>query len=280
MVKDAQVPEVFNQEEFDHVFLQGLLATNLGFHVARNVAFRRMFRYLNRRILIPSPSLIRRQLLACYIEVVTEIKADIPHEVKVSIAADAWTSPNKLAFLAVLAYYITDNWELKEVLIGFEQIKGAHTGENLAQIIEAVFKRYEFANQLLGFTSDNASNNTTLSNALTSALRCLSIEWDCELYHILYMAHVIQLILGAFMKELKIKIKDEKIPSDFKDTYINKVKELEKGFYKTVEKVRASFICLFISIAVNIHHAGPYTLRWPLYTPLVHTYYTGTDRCR
>jgi len=51
------------------------------------------------------------------------------------------------------------------------------------------------------------------------------------------MAHVIQLILGAFMKELRIKIKDEKMPAGFKDTYINKVMGLEKGFGKTVEKV-------------------------------------------
>src|SRR5260221_9424013 len=42
------------------------------------------------------------------------------------------------------------------------------------------------------------------------------------------MAHVIQLFLGAFMKELRIKIKDEKMPAGFKDTYINKVMGLEK----------------------------------------------------
>ena len=235
--KDASVPEIFNQEEFDGVFLQGLLAVNLGFNVANNVAFWRMFRYLNRKILIPSPSLIRRNLLVGYKAVVSAIIADIPAGVKVSIAADAWTSPNKLAFLAVLGYYVTDDWELKEVLLGFEQIKGAHTGMNLAMIIEEVLNRYQIADRLLGFTSDNASNNTTLSKALTSALECLSIHWDCESYHIPCMAHVIQLILGAFMKELRIKIKDEKMPAGFKDTYINKVMGLEKGFGKTVEKV-------------------------------------------
>jgi hypothetical protein len=240
------------------------LAANLGFTIARSVAFRRMFRFLNGRILIPSLSSIHHRLLTCYVERVLAIIADIPREVKISIAADAWTSPDKLAFLAVVACYITDDWELQEVLIGFEQIKGTHTSENVAWIIEAVLKRYDLADQLLGFTFDNASNNTMLSNALTSPLCYLSIEWDCESNHIPCMAHVIQLILGEYMKELKIKIMDDKIPAGFKDTYIKKVKGREKGFYKTVEKVRAFFIFC------GPPCADQYTLHWSIYTPLGH----------
>jgi hypothetical protein len=209
----------------------------VGFNVANNVVFRKMFRYLNRKIFIPSPNLIPWNLLVGYKAVVSTIIADNPTGVKVSIAADAWTFPSKLAFIAVLGYYVTNEWELKKVFMGFEQIKGAHTSTNLATIIEEVLNRYQIAHRLLGFTSDNASNNTTLSNALTSALECLSIQWDCELYHILCMARVIQLIFGAFMKELRIKIKNKKMPLGFKDTYINKVRGLQKWFCKTVEKV-------------------------------------------
>jgi hypothetical protein len=214
--------------------------------MARNVAtdLRRMFPYLNRKILIPIASSIHRKLLTCYMKVISTIKANIPWPVKVSIPADAWTFPNKLWFLAVLVYYITDKYELKRVLIGFEQIKEAHAGKNLAhwQIIEADTKRYDFTEQLLGFTSHNGNNNTTLSNTLISALRFLSIEWNCESNHIPCIAHISQLILGAFMKELEIMINGEKMPSCVKDTSIDKVKAQEEGFYKTVEKVRVSFL--------------------------------------
>jgi hypothetical protein len=214
-----------------------MLATNMGFNAANNVAFRKAFRYLRRDVRIPSPGSLRIRLLNRCQETEENIMANIPPNAKVSIAVDAWTSPNKLAFLGVVMYYITDTWELKEVLIGFEEIHGSHTGANMAGIIERILRRYKIEDWLLGFTTDSASNNKTLSKTLAEALGMLSIDWEPEKYHIPCMAHVVQLILGAFMKELKIKVKEEKMPSGFKDTYIDKIRNMDRGFYKTVEKV-------------------------------------------
>ena len=57
------------------------------------------------------------------------------------VAADTWTSPNKLAFLAIVAYWISDSWQIEEVLIGFEEVRGCHTGANIAGIIKDVLAR-------------------------------------------------------------------------------------------------------------------------------------------
>jgi len=51
------------------------------------------------------------------------------------------------------------------------------------------------------------------------------------------MAHVVQLILGAFMSSMKVKSRDGHIPAGFKAGYIEKVMRLDNGFDKTVEKV-------------------------------------------
>ena len=51
------------------------------------------------------------------------------------------------------------------------------------------------------------------------------------------MAHVVQLILAAFMSSIKVKSRDGHMPSGFKADYIEKVMRLENGFHKTVEKV-------------------------------------------
>ena len=214
-----------------------MLATNLSFHCTNNIAFRRVLRYLKRDIIIPALTTLRKKLQVLCKETEDKIVTSIPHGVKVSIAADAWTSPNKLAFLGVLGYWINDNWELEEVLLGFEEIHGSHTGENMASIIVEVLKRYGIEAQLLGFTSDGASNNGTLAKALRSELGQLSINWECEQNHIQCMAHVVQLILSTFMKDLKIKVKDEKMPAEFKEKYIEKVQNMDRGFFKTVEKV-------------------------------------------
>ena len=214
-----------------------MLATNLSFHSTNNIAFRRVLRYLKHDIIIPAPTTLRKKLKVLCKETEDKIVKTIPSGVKVSIAADAWTSPNKLAFLGVLGYWINDDWELEEVLLGFEEIHGSHTGENMATIIVEVLERYGIEGQLLGFTSDSASNNGTLTKALKSELGQLSINWECEHNHIQCMAHVVQLILSTFMKELRIKVKDEKMPAVFKEKYIEKVQNMDRGFFKTVEKV-------------------------------------------
>jgi len=51
------------------------------------------------------------------------------------------------------------------------------------------------------------------------------------------MAHVVHLILGAFMSLIKVKLRDGHMPSGFKAGYIEKVMRLDNGFHKTVEKV-------------------------------------------
>jgi len=240
LITDATLPDGYDQAQFDHFFLEALLATNMSFNSVNNAAFRRVFKYLKRDSMLPSPTTTRNRLQSLYGEIVEKIRNEIPSGVKISIAVDTWTSPNNIAFLALAGYWITDDWDLREVLLGFEQIHGAHTGENLAELVGDVLKRYGIESQLLGFTSDSASNNGTLAAALSNALDQLSVDWNCDHNHIPCMAHVVQLILGAFMDHLKIKSKGESMPSNFKESYVGKVASMEAGFFKTVEKVSSS----------------------------------------
>jgi len=73
---------------------------------------------------------------------VDDIRTCLPAAGKISLAADTWTSPNKLAFLPIVAYWISDSWQMEEVLIGFQEIRGSHTGANMAGIINDVLARY------------------------------------------------------------------------------------------------------------------------------------------
>jgi len=126
---------------------------------------------------------------------------------------------------------------MEEVLIGFEEIRGSHTGANMAGIINNVIARYGIQDRILGFTTNRASNNQMLTEALHNAWSLLSVEW-CQLEnHIPCMAHGVQLILGAFMSSIKVKSRDGHMPSGFRAGYIKKVMRWDHGFHKTVEKV-------------------------------------------
>ena len=48
--------------------------------------------------------------------------------VKISLTLDYQTSPNNLSFMAVMGYYIDQDWKYKEALLDFEPLIGAHTG--------------------------------------------------------------------------------------------------------------------------------------------------------
>ena len=234
---DLETPMEFKQHIFEEYFLKAFLATNLAFNCSNNLAFRRAFKYSRPGIEIPSPTTLIRHLKRLGNSTVDEIRTGLPVDGRISLAADAWTSPNKLAFLAIVAYWVSDNWQMEEVLIGFEEIKGSHTGANMAGIINKVLAEYGIQDRILGFTTDGASNNKILTQALNNPLGSLSIEWSPIENHIPCMAYVVQLILGAFMSSIKVKSKDGHMPSGFKADYIDKVMRLDNGFHNTIEKV-------------------------------------------
>src|SRR5207302_7667732 len=103
-------------------------------------------------------------------------------------------------------------WQMEEVLIGFEEINGSHTGASMAGIINKVLAEYGIQERILGFTTDSASKNKTLTQALNNALGSLSIEWSPIENHIPCIAHIVQLILGAFMSSFMVKSKDGHMP--------------------------------------------------------------------
>jgi len=65
---------------------------------------------------------------------------------------------------------------MEDVLIGFEEIRGSHMGANMAGIINDVLARYGIQDRLLCFTTDSASSNRTLTEALNNAWSLLSVE--------------------------------------------------------------------------------------------------------
>ena len=55
--------------------------------------------------------------------------------VKISLALDYWMSPNNLLFMAMMGYYINQDWKYKKALLGFKSLTGAYTGKHLATVL-------------------------------------------------------------------------------------------------------------------------------------------------
>jgi len=132
---DLATPAGFNQHEFEEYFLKVFLATNLAFNCSNNLAFRRVFKYIRPGVEIVCPMTLTRHLKRLGKSTVDDIRRYIPAAGKISLATVTWTSPNKLVFLAIVAYWISDSWQMEQVLIGFEDIRGSHTGANMAGML-------------------------------------------------------------------------------------------------------------------------------------------------
>ncbi|KAF8980063.1 hypothetical protein BDQ17DRAFT_1264096, partial [Cyathus striatus] len=51
-------------------------------------------------------------------------------------------SSNQIAFLAIVAHYVTNDGRPEELLIDFQEMLGKHTGENMASVIWKTLQIY------------------------------------------------------------------------------------------------------------------------------------------
>jgi hypothetical protein len=86
------------------------------------------------------------------------VKATFSTVPKVSLTADGWTGPSQKDFLGVTAHWIDDKWMQRELVIGFEPMNGAHTGENLAEALINIVERFNIGEKIHSITTDNALN--------------------------------------------------------------------------------------------------------------------------
>jgi hypothetical protein len=93
---------------------------------------------------------------------------------------------------------------LREALLAFEKVSGAHTGENLGQILFDILSHYGIGHKIFCCTTDSASNNKTMLESLGVLLHTYNeVSWDEATYHIACINHVLNLSVQDFMKTLK-----------------------------------------------------------------------------
>jgi len=102
-------PAGFNQHDFEEYFPKVFLATNLAFNCSNNLAFHRVFRYIRPGVKISNPTTLTGHLKRLGKFTVNDIRTCLPAAGKNSLAADTWTSQNKPAFWAIVAYWISDS---------------------------------------------------------------------------------------------------------------------------------------------------------------------------
>jgi hypothetical protein len=179
-----------------------VIAGNLPFNLVDSDEFKDYVSYLHPGVNPPNRQRLRVLLDTHYEEAEKSLFPGLGSTTKVSLALDGWSSTNGHSFLGLTCYYISDDWKLKEVLLGFEEVDGSHTGWNLAQIVEKILLKHNLTHRLLAITADNASNNATLRRSLQEALQSKSVNWNAEAMSVNCLAHVLNLSAKSLLQKL------------------------------------------------------------------------------
>ena len=73
--------------------------------------------------------------------------------------------------IAIVAYWTSEDYEVKTALLVIREVHGEHTGENIANVVYPVLKEYNIHDRFRYFVGDNATNNDTSVEWLNQLLR-------------------------------------------------------------------------------------------------------------
>ena len=140
---------------------------------------------------------------------------DLSDQKKIFLVVNTWINPNHIDFLNVKTYYICVNWQIQKRLIGFEHIQKKHTDANFANIVLKILQNFNIQNRLLTIITDNAAINHTMRTNLKDGLNNIKIDWNAVTNTIPCLAHIIQLVVKAFLTELNMKKSNAALKKNF-----------------------------------------------------------------
>ena len=122
-----------------------------------------------------------------------------------STTTDIWTADHlRVGFMAITIHYIDVDWNMKTLLICFEEINVPHSGANIALVYKKAVEEFGIQNNILSCTLDNASNNTNFVSVIKTDIDTkLNFLCDGEFFHSRCNGHIVNLIAQDGLAILK-----------------------------------------------------------------------------
>lgn len=187
-----------------------------------------MAQRMTSRLDVLSPKTAQSRIHTTVADRQRELLQTLPKDSKLSLALDCWTSPFRQDFMAITAYFVDDNWNYRELLLGFEPLSGKHSGVNLGAVLLKLLQKHEIADRILTVTTDNASNNNTLMESIQDSIECLDLGGDIPIIRVPCLAHVIQLSLNKLLGQMKATPKNEAAELQWSDEQNQSIRSQQK----------------------------------------------------
>ncbi|XP_065900618.1 zinc finger BED domain-containing protein 4-like [Dysidea avara] len=106
-----------------------------------------------------------------------------------SITTNLWTSQATMGYITVTCHFLTDDWELKSVVLETVQIEDSHTAENIASTLLCITDKWNITDKICCAITDNASN-------IVAAIQ--HNKWN----HLPCFAHTLNLIVSNSLQDV------------------------------------------------------------------------------
>jgi len=136
-----------------------------------------------------------------------QLREDISTVAKINLTIDAWTSGNKLPFMAITTHWIDTRYERFNTLIRFERLRGSHTAGNMSDVMIKVLDMYQIRESINCITADNA----VVNDGKIFDLELKMQDWSQEDGEIRCLAHVLNLAAQTVLKTLKSEAEEREV---------------------------------------------------------------------
>lgn len=188
--------------DFKLLLIQWIVFCHIAFMQIENRYFQNLLNFLNSSFaqFLPCRNTFRRWVLAEYHRQKKRLKTELKKtRSNIHLSFDLWTSPNCHAIIAVVAHYIDSKGRRQTKLLAIRQLKGEHSGENIAASVLKVIKVYRIRDRIGFFVLDNiGSNDTAVEHILCSLYPQMSSQAR-KRRRLRCLLHVTNLVAKAFL---------------------------------------------------------------------------------
>lgn len=170
------------RDEWREQLARSIVSTKSAYMLVEDEEFRRFVELTARTI---SPTIVKpitgntvkADIHKAYLGMRGKVESLLQSQTSLSFSLDLWTSKWGADIFGIKAHFIDDNWNVRDVLIGFEQPEDRHTGEVLAEHFCKTLNSFNIAHLLFTITSDNASNIKKMAQILEEKSSSSSLRY-------------------------------------------------------------------------------------------------------
>lgn len=126
--------------DYDHeatrkIIAKMIIAHEYPFRMVEHLWFNILMKYMNATYQFIGRKTIRKECVDVYNTEKEVLRKSLKSVDHVSLTTELWTSNQNICYMALVAYYIDENWKMQCRVLNFIELDPPHTGVEIAQAI-------------------------------------------------------------------------------------------------------------------------------------------------